>query len=130
MTKSFPEPFRSEFAYTTFCNKYKHEGAETWEELSETLVREVCDGLITKDEQDEIIKVISKMQFIPGGRYLYYAGRRKKYYNNCYLLRSEEDSKEDWAELSWKAEPRLHTSLSSLEVTSVQALRNVSFSLS
>ena len=49
------------------------------------------------------------MKFIPGGRYLYYAGRPNKYYNNCYLLKAEEDTREDWANLSWKAESCLMT---------------------
>lgn len=49
------------------------------------------------------------MQFIAGGRYLYYAGRENKFMNNCYLLKAEEDSREDWANLSWKAESALMT---------------------
>ena len=49
------------------------------------------------------------MKFIAGGRYLYYAGKPNKFFNNCYLLRSEEDTKEDWANLSWKAESCLMT---------------------
>ena len=49
------------------------------------------------------------MKFLPGGRYLYYAGRPVKFFNNCYLLRAEEDTREDWADLSWKAESCLLT---------------------
>ena len=49
------------------------------------------------------------MEFIPGGRYIYYAGRPNKYFNNCYLLKSEEDSREDWSNLSWKAQSCLMT---------------------
>lgn len=49
------------------------------------------------------------MKFIPGGRYLYYAGRPIKFFNNCYLLRAEEDTREDWADLSWKSESCLLT---------------------
>src|SRR5690606_36264758 len=41
--------------------------------------------------------------------YLYYAGRNKKFFNNCYLLRAEEDTREDWAELSKKSELCLST---------------------
>ena len=44
------------------------------------------------------------LKFIPGGRYLYYAGRSHKFFNNCFLLKAEEDTREDWAELSKKAE--------------------------
>jgi len=49
------------------------------------------------------------MKFIPGGRYLYYAGRKVRYINNCFLLRAEYDTREDWANLSWKAERALMT---------------------
>jgi ribonucleoside-diphosphate reductase alpha chain len=49
------------------------------------------------------------MKFVPGGRYLYYAGRPIKAFNNCYLLRSEEDTRQDWASLSWRSESCLST---------------------
>lgn len=100
--------FRSVLSETIFRNKYAHEGAETWEALSRTLVDDVCIGM-NKEDKDQLVQYISEMKFIPGGRYLYYAGRDKKYFNNCYLLRSEEDSREDWADLSWKAESCLLT---------------------
>lgn len=100
--------FRSVLSETIFRNKYAHEGAETWEALSRTLVYDVCEGMNIEDKE-ALVRYVSEMKFIPGGRYLYYAGRPKKYFNNCYLLRSEEDSREDWADLSWKAESCLLT---------------------
>lgn len=100
--------FRNSLSETIFRNKYAHEGAETWEDLSRTLVEDVCRGL-NRDDKEALVKYISEMKFIPGGRYLYYAGRDKKYFNNCYLLRSEDDTREDWADLSWKAESCLLT---------------------
>jgi ribonucleoside-diphosphate reductase alpha chain len=101
--------FRSQFSEHIFKQKYAHEGAQTWDELSSTLINEVCDGLMTKDEIDQLTRYMRDMKFIPGGRYLYYAGRQAKFYNNCYLLRAEEDTREDWANLSWKAESCLMT---------------------
>lgn len=62
-----------------------------------------------KDDIDQLTKYVAEMKFIPGGRYLYYAGRGKRFYNNCYLLRAEEDTREDWANLSWKSESCLLT---------------------
>ena len=50
-----------------------------------------------------------RSKFIPGGRYLYYAGRPNKFFNNCYLLKAEEDTREDWADISWKSESCLMT---------------------
>jgi ribonucleoside-diphosphate reductase alpha chain len=64
---------------------------------------------MTRDDQDQLIRYMRDLKFIPGGRYLYYAGRPNPFYNNCYLLRAEEDSREDWANLSWKAESCLMT---------------------
>lgn len=101
--------FRSKFSEDIFNQKYKHEGAETWEELASTLVEDVCQSYLTQDEKDELKRAITTLKFIPGGRYLYYAGRDNKYFNNCYLLRAEEDTREDWANLSWKAESCLTT---------------------
>lgn len=101
--------FRTEFSKNIFYYKYKHEGAETWRELSATLIEDVCREYLSKEDKAELIEIHSNMEFIAGGRYLYYAGRPNKYFNNCYLLRSEEDSRQDWANLSWKAESCLMT---------------------
>ncbi|WP_428743177.1 hypothetical protein [Tenacibaculum sp.] len=101
--------FRTQLGKDIFLQKYAHDGCETWESLSRVLVEDVCGDNITQEEKEELIKYHSEMKFIAGGRYLYYAGRPNKYFNNCYLLRSEEDSREDWANLSWKAESCLMT---------------------
>lgn len=107
--KDYPAPFSSNIAYQIFLNKYKHQGCETWEDLCRTLVKEVIRGRIDKEDEQDLIDYMCEMKFIPGGRYLYYAGRPVKFYNNCYLLRAEADTREDWADLSWKAESCLLT---------------------
>jgi len=110
MFKSNRNPqFRSKFSEDIFNTKYSHEGAESFHELSCTLVSDVCQSHLTADEKEELIDHISNLRFIPGGRYLYYAGRDKKFFNNCYLLKAEEDNREDWAKLSWEAESCLMT---------------------
>jgi len=101
--------FRTKFSESIFNYKYKHEGAETWEQLSETLINDVCKEVLNKGDKEKLIEIHSKMKFIAGGRYLYYCGRDIKFFNNCYLLRSEEDTREDWANLSWKSESCLTT---------------------
>jgi ribonucleoside-diphosphate reductase alpha chain len=104
--------FRSKFSEDIFNHKYRHEGAETWAALAKTLVEDVMSAagdVVTKEDKDTLEKYIRELKFIPGGRYLYYAGRPNKFFNNCYLLRAEEDSREDWANLSWKAESCLMT---------------------
>lgn len=108
MTKN--SVFRNQLAETVFNQKYRHDGAETWEELARTLTDQVCQyGLVDKEDVQGIYEAIRDQKFIPGGRYLYYAGRPVKFFNNCYLLRAEEDNREDWADLSWKAESCLLT---------------------
>lgn len=101
--------FRTQLSETIFQNKYRHEGCESWERLADTVVEDVCREFLTKDEKEQLKKIIREMKFIPGGRYLYYAGRKFKAFNNCYILFSLEDSREDWANLSWKAESCLTT---------------------
>lgn len=104
--------FRSKFSEDIFNHKYRHSGAETWAALAKTLVEDVCSAageLMTKDDKQTLTKYIEEMKFIPGGRYLYYAGRPNKFFNNCYLLKAEEDTRQDWADLSWKAESALMT---------------------
>jgi len=101
--------FRSKFSEDIFNHKYKHEGAETWDALAQTLIEDVCGDHLPQEECDQLTKYVQDMKFIPGGRYLYYAGRSNKFFNNCYLLKAEEDSREDWANLSWKAESALMT---------------------
>lgn len=101
--------FRSQLSETIFNQKYKHDGCETWDALSHTLAHQVCGPYLDKETVDSIYEVIRNMSFIPGGRYLYYAGRPVRFFNNCYLLRAEEDTREDWADLSWKSESCLLT---------------------
>lgn len=113
--------FRSKFSEDIFIAKYQHTGCETWAKLAEVLVEDVCGKLpdsaksahhqqLLSDDEMQLLKgFIRDLKFIPGGRYLYYAGRTRKFYNNCYLLKAETDSREDWANLSWKAESCLMT---------------------
>lgn len=103
------DQFRTDLNREIFRTKYAHDGCETWEALSRTLVDEVTGDLLPKDTVEAIYEAVRDMKFLPGGRYLYYAGRPVKYYNNCYLLRAEEDTREDWANLSWKSESCLIT---------------------
>lgn len=101
--------FRSKFSEDIFKFKYAHDGCETWADLSRTLVEDVCSDHMTKEDRSQLQKYITELKFIPGGRYLYYAGRPNKFFNNCYLLKAVEDSREDWANLSWKSESCLMT---------------------
>ena len=108
--------FRSKFSEDIFNLKYAHTGCDTWEQLARELVEDGCgdlrpdeEALMNKEERRELRKYIKDLKFVPGGRYLYYAGRERRFYNNCFLLKAEEDTREDWANLSWKSESCLMT---------------------
>ncbi len=104
--------FKSKLSEDIFNYKYRHDGCETWQDLARTLVNDVCgssEPSLSLSDREQLIEYIKDLKFIPGGRYLYYAGRPVKFFNNCYLLRSEEDTREDWAYTSWKAESCLIT---------------------
>tara|TARA_R100000664_G_scaffold6062_2_gene11005 strand:+ start:4071 stop:5726 length:1656 start_codon:yes stop_codon:yes gene_type:complete len=101
--------FRSKFSEDIFKHKYAHTGCETWSSLATVLVEDVCQDKMSKEEKDDLVNYITDLKFIPGGRYLYYAGRTNKFFNNCYLLKAEEDTREDWANVSWKSESCLMT---------------------
>ena len=102
--------FRTELGSNIFRQKYASNAYETWEDRANTVVNYVCgdvDGqknnLMAKDDRDQLARYISEFKFMPGGRYLWYAGRDARFFNNCYLLRLEEDSREEWAAVTQRA---------------------------
>ena len=103
-------PFKTSLGETIFKQKYASNPYETWEDRAHTVVNWVCgdmDGeknnLMPKSDRDQLTQYISEFKFMPGGRYLWYSGRDARFFNNCYLLRLEEDSREEWAGLSQRA---------------------------
>ena len=102
--------FKTELGEAIFKQKYASNPYETWEDKAHSVVNSVCgdfNGLKTplmeKSERDRLINYISEFKFMPGGRYLWYAGREARFYNNCYLLRLEEDTREEWAGVTERA---------------------------
>ena len=102
--------FKTELGETIFRQKYASNAHETWEDRANTVVNSVCgdmDGqknnLMAKDDRDQLARYIQEFKFMPGGRYLWYAGRDARFYNNCYLLRLEDDSREEWAGVTQRA---------------------------
>lgn len=104
------ETFRTELGKNVFYNKYAHGPSDSWHNLAIRLVDDVCGTMggklhpiLSKSERDTLVHYITNMLFIPGGRYLYYAGRPLHAWNNCFLLRAEEDTREEWSNLIWRA---------------------------
>lgn len=102
--------FKNSFAANIFRNKYAQGPNDSWDGLAERLIEDVCgtrwgteQPLMSENDRRELAEHIKNMRFLPGGRYLYYAGRPYKAYNNCYLLRAEEDTREEWSNVTWRA---------------------------
>ena len=81
--------FRNSFGENVFRFKYAQGPADSWDKLAERLVDDVCGtrggtvhALMSKEDMKQLAEYIKEMKFIPGGRYLYYAGRPFKAYNN------------------------------------------------
>lgn len=104
------ERFKTDFARTIFHTKYSQGPNDSWDALADRIVEDVCGSrwgtlpvLMSDSDRRDLEQHIKEMRFLPGGRYLYYAGRPYKAYNNCYLLRAEEDTREEWSAVTWRA---------------------------
>jgi ribonucleotide reductase alpha subunit len=87
----------STFANTIFRQKYAQEGEE-WHDTAMRVSKHVLKSVrAAKSLIDQTAQYITERKFIPGGRYLYAAGRQLHQVNNCLLARAE-DSREGWAE--------------------------------
>lgn len=72
---------------------------ESWKEVSNRVARKVLKAVDASNSLiKETAKAIEERKFIPGGRYLYSAGRPFHQCQNCLLMRAE-DSREGWADL-------------------------------
>jgi ribonucleoside-diphosphate reductase alpha chain len=98
--------FRSNIGENVFRLKYAQGANDTWDNLCDRLVEDVCGTrggkehpLMSDGDRSQLAQYMKEMKFLPGGRYLYYAGRELSFFNNCYLLKAEEDTREEWAEL-------------------------------
>jgi len=97
------DEFKTSFAKNIFDAKYANTNTPTWHTKAKVLVNEVCGGLLPDSEISELIDMIREMKFIPAGRYIYYAGQDARFYNNCFCLKAEEDTREEWARLTHDA---------------------------
>jgi ribonucleoside-diphosphate reductase alpha chain len=104
------ERFKTPFAERIFRQKYSISPDDTWDALADRVVDDVCGtrgnkerALLAEGDREQLAEYIKLQAFIPGGRYLYYSGRPLSFWNNCYLLRCEEDTREEWANIAWRA---------------------------
>ena len=103
---------KTAFSEEIFRQKYAQNTLETWDDRASIIVDYICGTrggtetpLLAREDLDELRQRISKCEIMPGGRQIYYAGRDPStaFLNNCYLLRAEHDTREEWADLVWRA---------------------------
>lgn len=101
--------FSSPFAQAIWEQKYRM-GSETWAQTAHRVAKNVLSALpnITPELIQEAANIIEEKKFLPGGRYLYAAGRSLHQVNNCLLLRAD-DSREGWSQLMYRAGMALMT---------------------
>lgn len=106
----------SDFAQSIYEQKYamKDEDGnvlEAWEDTAYRVTSNVLGALGYGPDSEEfqgINQLIRDRKFLPGGRYLYAAGRELHQTQNCVLLRAE-DSREGWADILYKSSMSLMT---------------------
>ena len=108
--------FRSKLGENIFKLKYAQGPNDTWDACCERIVEDVCGtrngkdrALMSESDREELVQYMKEMKFVAGGRYIYYSGRPNSYFNNCYLLRAEEDTREEWANVVWRSTSCLMT---------------------
>lgn len=106
--KSKFDVFSNKFSQDVFIQKYSKDGVETWADTAKRVTEAVCHQLLDTKTKEKIYNIILERKFIPGGRYLYAAGREFHQVNNCFLFRVE-DTREAWAELMSKVTASLMT---------------------
>lgn len=107
MTVTRNEVKMSTFAETIFKQKYSLNGEESWEDTARRVVENVMQPYFP-ELVEETITAISERKFMPGGRYLYAAGKPMHQTQNCLLLKVE-DSREGWADLMQRVTQGLMT---------------------
>ncbi len=87
----------STFGENIFRMKYSLDGKEDWADTARRVVTSVIEPYFP-ELVEEMVEAVVNFEFMPGGRYLYAAGKRFKQVNNCFLFRAE-DSREGLASL-------------------------------
>ena len=68
--------FRNSFGESIFRHKYALNETQTWEEKADDIVKDVTTGIFNEEDAKELGDAIKSFKFMPGGRYIYYAGRQ------------------------------------------------------
>jgi ribonucleoside-diphosphate reductase alpha chain len=104
-------PFNTAFAHSVVKEKYLDpNGEKQWRQLAgrvshhpmQALYEQTRLGSVRRWQiQDSVLDLINRREFMPGGRYMANVGNPFHQVQNCLLL-SVEDTREGWADLSYK----------------------------
>jgi hypothetical protein len=101
------ERFKTSFSRNVFRNKYAQGPDDSWDQLADRVVEDVCGTrwgtthkLMSDGDMKQLAQYIKEMKFLPGGRYLYYAGRQFKAYNNCFGKETKVLTDKGWRKVS------------------------------
>lgn len=103
----------STYANNIMNQKYiwSEKGETEWKNIAYRVTKHIMKAVnvpMSSQLAKDILQMIIDRKFIPGGRYLYAAGRPYHQVQNCLLLRAE-DSREGWSELLQKSSLALMT---------------------
>lgn len=110
-------PFDTDFAASIYEDRYRHPEDRNWSGTSRRVAGSVMGALKPtlrfqsgelEAATERIYGLFNQRLAMPGGRYLYAAGRDLHQVNNCILLRCPDD-REGWATTSYQAEMALMT---------------------
>lgn len=91
-----------DFAQRVFRERYSMNGQESWADTAKRVTSAVFSAAPRcPDIESTVEKLITRRQFLPGGRYLYACGRPLHQTQNCLMMRAV-DSREGWADLYWQ----------------------------
>jgi len=107
MSENF-DVFSSKFPHDMFIQKYSLDFQETWAQTCRRVTDAICGQYLDSETKEKIFQLMVSRKFIPGGRYLYSAGRPFHQVSNCFLFRAE-DSREGWADVMSKITMSLMT---------------------
>ena len=99
--------FKNSFAQNIFDSKYANYEGQTWKDKAGKIVDDVTHNTLNAKDRGALYDAIRAFKFMPGGRYIYYAGRQARFYNNCFLHKGEEDTREEWGRVGRRASDSL-----------------------
>jgi len=91
------------FSEVIFKERYAFTETETWAEMCRRVAHQAAIAETSEKVQkyeDKFYNILLANAFIPGGRILYNSGRPKPQLLNCFVMKSDLDSKEGWAKVT------------------------------